>query len=151
MIPHCQTLIDMGWLQPKSRGPNLKALSKQTIPKLLELPLILFLRAEAKWWIRTSGGSIAKPLKTSFATNGMLEPRTELATTPNTTQTPSMKPTAALMQAYGIGWALDTHLLVRQLALGFSSHRFSHFFLFAIFSLFCAIIIPHLRCCRKGV
>jgi hypothetical protein len=58
----------------------------------------------------------------------MLDPKTGLTTTQNTTQTPTMNLTGALMQAYGIGWAHDTAHFARPLALGFSLMDFPFLF-----------------------
>jgi hypothetical protein len=43
------------------------------------------------------------------------------------------QPTAALMQAYGMGWALDTHLLARPMALRFPLTGFPNFVFLPIF------------------
>jgi hypothetical protein len=58
----------------------------------------------------------------------MLDPKTGLTTTQNTTQTPTMNLTGALMQAYEIGWAHDPARFARPLALGFSLVDFSFLF-----------------------
>ncbi len=107
--------------------------------------LSLLSLAGARWWICASGSSGAGHLRTSFDTTGMQDPRTGWTTTQNTTQTPAMKPTNTLMQAYGIGWTHESYLLARPLAPRFPLTGFPfHFF-------FIYLILPHLGCCHKGV
>jgi hypothetical protein len=81
----------------------------------------------------------------------MLDPKTGLTTTQNTTQTPTMNLTGALMQAYGIGWAHDPARLARPLALGFSLIDFPFLFFDTFFNFFIYLILPHLGCWCKGV
>ncbi len=66
----------------------------------------------------------------------MLDPKTGLTTTQNTTQTPTMNLTRALMLAYGIGWAHDPSPLARPLALGFSLMGFPFLFVDTFFNFF---------------
>jgi hypothetical protein len=51
--------------------------------------------------ICAAGGFDAAHLKTSFDITGMLAPKTGLIITPNTTQTPTIKPTGQLMLVSG--------------------------------------------------
>jgi hypothetical protein len=81
----------------------------------------------------------------------MLDPKTGLTTTQNTTQTPTMNLNRALMQAYGIGWAHDPAHLARPLALGFSLMDFPFLFFDIFFNFFIYLILPHLGCWHKGV
>ncbi len=84
-------------------GPNQKALSKsKQITQLLQvLPIKQLFPAGPKRWICASCGSIAAPPKTNSVTTGTLASKTGLTTTPNTTRTPTMKPTKVLIQASG--------------------------------------------------
>ncbi len=81
----------------------------------------------------------------------MLDPKTGLTTTQNTTQTPTKNLTGALIQAYGIGWAHDPAGLARPLALGFSLMDFPFLFFDKFFNFFIYLILLHFGCWRKGV
>jgi hypothetical protein len=81
----------------------------------------------------------------------MLDPKTGLTTTQNTTKTPTMNLTGALMQAYGIGWTHDPACFARPLALGFSLMDFPFLFFDTFFNFFIYLILPHLGCWGKGV
>ncbi len=94
MIPQRQTLISMGWPQPKSPVQTDNSTTAGVTNKTIFPP-------GPKWWIYASGGSIAAPPKINSVTTGMLALKTGLTTTPNTTRTPTMKPTEVLMQASG--------------------------------------------------
>ncbi len=82
-------------------APTKKALSKQITQPPQVLPIKKMFPAGPKWWICTSGGSVASLSKANSITTGMRALKTGLTTKPNTTWTPTMKPTKVLMQAYG--------------------------------------------------
>jgi hypothetical protein len=95
MIPHRQTLISMGWPQPKSpiQTDNSTAAgvtNKTIVPRQAEMMDMCF------WWLRCCAS------QDQFHYYWALALKTGLTTTPNTTWTPTMKPTEVLMQASGI-------------------------------------------------
>jgi hypothetical protein len=78
-------------------------------------------------------------LKTSFDTIGMPALKPGLITILNITRTPTMKPTAEHMQAYGILLTLSLSECVRHhLTIGkrVSHQGFSHFFFFTFILFF---------------
>jgi hypothetical protein len=101
IIPHCQTLINMGWPQPKSpiQTDNSTAVgitNKTIIPCRSKMMDMRF------WWLR------CRTSQDQFVITGMQAPRTGLTTTPNITQIPTMKPIIVLMQDTGLQWALES-------------------------------------------
>jgi hypothetical protein len=124
MIPHRQTLIAMGWPQPKTpiQTDNSTAVgvtNKTIVP------------AGPRWWICAFGGFDAAHLKTSFDITGMLVPKTGLIITPNTTQTPTMMPTGQLMLVSGTRLASKpTANFAKPMAHGFPSSGFPFYFYF---------------------
>jgi hypothetical protein len=123
MIPHRQTLIAMGWPQPKmpiqtDNSTAVGVTNKTIVPRRAKMMDMLF------------GGFDAAHLKTSFDITGMLVPKTGLIITPNTTQTPTMKPTGQLMLASGTRLASKpTTNFAKPMAHGFPSSGFPFFFL----------------------
>ena len=73
----------------------------------------------------------------------MLPPRTGLTTTQNTTQTPTTRLIAALMQAYGIGLAHEPSLLVKPLTHGFSLSQIFPFYFLTLLT-FSSILFYHI-------
>jgi hypothetical protein len=78
MIPHCQTLINMGWPQPKSpiQTDNSTAagvVNNTIVPCRSKMMDMLF------WWL------VATHHRISFNTTGMLDPKTGPTTTQNIT------------------------------------------------------------------
>jgi hypothetical protein len=143
MIPHRHTLINMGWPQPKSPiqtdNSTAAGVTNNTIvpgrSKMMDMRL---------WWLHCHASQDQFCYYCNAGTN------TGLTTTPNTTQTPTMNPNTALMQAYGMEWALDTHPLARPLVLEFPLPGFP-IFLFTGFLILSSNYLSHLGCCRKGV
>jgi hypothetical protein len=94
MVPHQQTLIDMGWPQPQSpiQTDNSKAVgvtNKTIVPKqskMMDMRL---------WWLRCWAHKI------NFDITGMQAQRIRLTTAPNTIPIYTMKPIALHMQVYG--------------------------------------------------
>ena len=86
--------------------------------------------------------------KTSFDITGMLDPKTGPITTPNITQTPTMKPTGQLMLVSGNRLApKSTATSHNHWPRGFPSSGFPIFFYLSFFKL--RIISPHYECCRR--
>jgi hypothetical protein len=101
MIPHRQTLITMGWPQPKSPiqtdNPTAAGVTKKTIvPRRSKMMDMRF------WWL------IAAHPKINFNITGMQAQRTGPTTTPNTTLVPTTKPIKACMQVTGRQWVLKS-------------------------------------------
>ena len=88
MIPNRQILIAMGWPEPKA--PIQTGYQQNDCAPLGQYDGYALLVA--------SMPHISKPV---LILPGMLAPKTGLTTTPNITQTPTMKPTDPLMQASG--------------------------------------------------
>jgi hypothetical protein len=104
MIPHCQTLINIGWPQPKrpvqtDNSTAARVVNNTIVPR------------RSKMMDIASGGYIAAHHMISFNTTGMLDPKTGPTTTQNITLTPTMKRIEFHMQVYGIGLAHETNLL----------------------------------------
>jgi hypothetical protein len=95
MIPHRQTLIDMGW-------PNLKAPSRWITQLPQVLPTNHLSPTGPRGWICASGGYVAMDPKNNFAITGTPDSKIGQTTTPNTTRTPIMKHTKSRMQASGM-------------------------------------------------
>jgi hypothetical protein len=176
MIPHQQTLIAMGWPQPKppiqtDNSTAAGVTNKTIVPrrvKMMDMRL---------WWLR------CRALKTNSATTGMPDPKTGPITIPSTTRTPATKHTVSHMLESGNHQAnspcahvvifctlvifhtsvicctsrgninhmcLERATLAKPLAHGFPSSGFP--FLFYFFNLL--TIIPHImnvatRVCRS--
>jgi hypothetical protein len=94
MIPHRQTLISMGWPQPKSpiqtdNSTTAGVTNKTIVPCRAKMMDMHF------WWLCCHASQDQFPYYWDAGS------KTQLTTTPNTTQTPTMKPTEVLMQASG--------------------------------------------------
>jgi hypothetical protein len=119
MIPHRQTLIDMGWPQLK----NPIQTDNSTAPGVTNNTIV---PRWSKIWMCNFGGSVAKNPKTSFVTIGMRAPKTGLITILNTILTPTMKPIAAPMRASGTRLTHDcVPTSPNHWSLGFPSRVFS--------------------------
>jgi hypothetical protein len=96
MIPHRQTLIAMWWPQPKTpiKTDN-STVAGVTNYQQNNCPPPGQNDGMRLWWLRCRGS------QNSFDIIGMLDPNTGPITTPNITQTPTMKPTGQLMLVSG--------------------------------------------------
>ncbi len=139
MIPHRQTLIAMGWPQPKTpiqtdNSPAVGVTNKTIVPRRAKMMDMRF------WWLR------CRASQDQFRYYWDAGSKTGLITTLSITQTPTMKPTGQLMLVSGTRLApKPTAIIAKPMAHRFPSSGFP--FLFFLLS----IISPHYECCRKGV
>ena len=124
MISHRQTLIDMGWPQPKSPIQTDNSTAAEVVNNTI-VPCRSKMMDMRFWWLRCS-----------FDTIGMLDPKTGPTTTQNTTQIHSMKPTEHACRHLELGGIMNLPPLQALWPLGFPSWVFPFIFYCRIFLLF---------------
>jgi hypothetical protein len=125
----------MGWPQPKSPIQTDNSTASGVVNNTI-VPCQSKMMDMRFWWLRAMHPRI------SFATTGMLAPKTGRITTPNITQIPTMNPIGQHTQAFGIGLAHECYPPPNHWPLGFPSRVFPILF-FALFT-FSSILFSHI-------